>query len=162
MKRSTKQKVLDTVVQGVSLYAAAKLLPFAIDKLASDPNAVAGFRQLGAGLGVDPTMFRYFVGGQELLVSIGLIAAAFAFLGGRVPRLERLARLGAFLGGAGLVATMGGAIATEYIVRPGQQQWLVTLAIQLLVLGAVVAGWSVVRFKKRRTPAPTGVVAMAR
>lgn len=137
---------IDTVAQIAALYAASLLLPFAIDKLAGTGSSIEGFAQIGAGLGVNPTFFRYFVGAQELAVSVGLAAALVAFLP-QVPRLERLGRLGVRLGAPGLVATMIGALATEFYVRPGQQDWLVALAVKLLEIGVPLTIWSFARFE---------------
>jgi len=95
---------------------------------------------------VDPTFFRYFVGAQELLVSLGLAASVLAFLH-QVPALQWLARLGVRLAAPGLIATMSGALATEFLVRPGQQNWLVALALQLLAIGVPLTAWTVARFE---------------
>lgn len=145
-KRTTGELVVDTIAQASAVYAATRLAPFAIDKLTGTGSSIQGFAQIGAGIGVDPTLFRYVVGGQELLVSLGLTASMFAFLY-QIPLLQRLARLGVRLATPGLVATMIGAIATEFYVRPGQQDWLVVLALQLLAIGVPLAAWSALRFE---------------
>jgi hypothetical protein len=41
---------------------------------------------------------------------------------------------------------MIGALATEYLVRPGQQDWLVAIALRLIAVGVPLTVWSVVRF----------------
>jgi len=137
---------VDTLAQAGALYAASLLLPFATDKLTGTGSSIEGFAQIGAALGVNPTFFRYFVGMQELAVSIGLAAAVVAFLP-VVPWLARLGRLGIRLGAPGLVATMLGALATEFYVRPGQQDWLVALALRLIAIGVPLTIWSFVRFE---------------
>ncbi len=144
--RTTRQLFVDTLAQAAAIYAAIRLLPFAIDKLTGTGSSLQGFAQIGAGIGVDPTFFRYFVGVQELLVSLGLIASVVAFVS-LVPALQWLGRLGVRLAAPGLVATMAGAIATEFYVRPGQQDWLVALALRLLVVGIPLTAWSVLRFE---------------
>ena len=136
---------MDTVAIAAALYASSVLLPFAIDKLTGTGSSIEGFAQIGAGLGVDPTFFRYFVGVQELLVALGLAAALVAFLPW-LPAVQRLARLGVQLAVPGLVATMIGALATEYLVRPGQQDWLVAIALRLIAVGVPLSAWSVLRF----------------
>ena len=65
---------------------------------------------------------------------------------GMVPAAQRLARFGVQLAAPGLVATMIGALATEYLVRPGQQDWLVAIALRLIAVGVPLTVWSVVRF----------------
>jgi hypothetical protein len=58
---------------------------------------------------------------------------------------------------------MAGALATEYVVRPGQQPWLVTIALQLMAVGVPLTAWSVLRFEMPwmrrlllgRTPLPS-------
>lgn len=137
--------VADIAATVAALYASSQLLPFAIDKLTGTGSSIEGFAQIGAGLGVDPTFFRYFVGVQELLVSAGLAASLAVFLPW-LPAVQRLARFGLQLAAPGLVATMIGALATEYVVRPGQQAWLVAIALRLLALGVVLTAWSVQRF----------------
>ena len=137
---------VDTLAQAGALYAASLLLPFATDKLTGTGSSIEGFAQIGAALGVNPTFFRYFVGMQEMAVSIGLAAAVVAFLP-VVPWLARLGRLGIRLGAPGLVATMLGALATEFYVRPGQQDWLVALALRLIAIGVPLTIWSFVRFE---------------
>ena len=77
--RSARVFAVDTAAMAAALYAASQLLPFAIDKLTGTGSSIEGFAQIGAGIGVDPTFFRYFVGLQELLVSTGLAASLFAF-----------------------------------------------------------------------------------
>lgn len=145
-KRTTGQHVVDTIAQAAAVYASTRLLPFAIDKLTGTGSSIQGFAQIGAAIGVDPTFFRYFVGLQELLVSLGLAASALAFLP-QLPALQRLGRLGVRLAAPGLIATMLGALATEFAVRPGQQTWLVVLALQLLAVGVPLTAWSVLRFE---------------
>lgn len=137
--------VVDTTAQAGALYAASLLMPFATDKLTGTGSSIEGFAQIGAAIGVDPTFFRYFVGVQEFAVSVGLAAAIVAFL--QVPWLQGLGRLGVRLGAPGLVATMLGALATEFYVRPGQQDWLVALALRLLALGVPLTIWTVARFE---------------
>lgn len=145
--RSPLAVLVDTLAQAGAVYAAWQLLPFAIDKLTGTGSSVEGFAQIGAGLGVNPTFFRYFVGVQELAVSIGLAAAVVAFLP-MLPPLQRLGRLGLRLGAPGIVATMSGALATEFYVRPGQQDWLVALALRLLAIGVPLTAWTFVRFER--------------
>lgn len=137
--------LIDTVAIAAALYASSVLLPFAIDKLTGTGSSIEGFAQIGAGLGVDPTFFRYFVGVQELLVALGLAVALVAFIP-RWPAVQRLARLGVQLAAPGLVATMIGALATEYYVRPGQQDWLVAIALRLIAIGVPLTVWAVLRF----------------
>lgn len=144
--RTTRQLVVDTTAQAAAIYAAIRLLPFAIDKLTGTGSSIQGFAQIGAGLGVDPTFFRYFVGAQELLVSLGLAASVLAFIS-LLPALQWLGRLGVRLAAPGLVATMAGALATEFYVRPGQQDWLVALALRLLAVGVPLTAWSILRFE---------------
>ncbi len=146
LKRTTGTFVIDAIALAAAVYASTQLMPFAIDKLTGTGSSIEGFAQIGAAIGVDPTMFRYVVGVQELLVSLGLAAAVFAFFP-QAPALQGLARLGIRLAAPGLVATMAGAIATEYYVRPGQQDWLVALALRLLAVGVPLTAWSVVRFE---------------
>ena len=43
--------------------------------------------------------------------------------------------------------TMLGALATEFYVRPGQQDWLVALALRLIAIGVPLTIWSFVRFE---------------
>lgn len=143
--RSVGLVVVDTIAMAAAIYAASLLLPFAIDKLTGTGSSVEGFAQIGAGIGVDPTFFRYFVGLQELLVSVGLAAALFLWFS-RLPAAQRLARLGVQMAAPGLIATMVGALATEYYVRPGQQDWLVAIALRLLALGVPLTAWSLLRF----------------
>ncbi|MEM6957195.1 MAG: hypothetical protein AAF411_26720 [Myxococcota bacterium] len=150
MTRTNTHKILDTAAQGLALYAALLLWPFAFGKLAGDPSALQGMRQIALHFGADPTLLRYALGIQEALVILGLAAGSFAFVGPRFSRLQRVARLGAVLGGLGLGLTMGGALATEFIVRPGEQAWLVDLALKLMVFGTVVAAWAVHRFRPQR------------
>lgn len=138
-------RLVDTVAIAAALYASTVLLPFAIDKLTGTGSSIEGFAQIGAGIGVDPTFFRHFVGAQELLVALGLAAALVAFLPWW-PAVQRLARLGVQLAAPGLVATMIGALATEYYVRPGQQDWLVAIALRLIAIGVPLTVWSVLRF----------------
>jgi hypothetical protein len=145
-QRTTPQLVVDILAQMAAVYASTLLMPFAIDKLTGTGSSIEGFAQIGAGIGVDPTLFRYFVGVQELLVAAGLAAAVLAFLPG-VPVLRGLARVAVRLAAPGLVATMTGALATEFYVRPGQQDWLVALALQLLAIGVPLTAWTVVRFE---------------
>ncbi len=145
-KRTTRQLVVDTLGQVAAVYAVTRLLPFAIDKLTGTGSSIEGFAQIGAAIGVDPTFFRYFVGIQELLVSLGLAASVFAFLP-QMPALQWLGRLGVRLAAPGLIATMFGALATEFLVRPGQQNWLVALALQLLAIGVPLTAWTVLRFE---------------
>ena len=145
-KRSARQLLVDTIAVIGAVYASTLLMPFAIDKLTGTGSSVEGFAQIGAGIGVDPTLFRYFVGLQELLVSLGLAASVVAFLPG-LPALQRPAQFGVRLAAPGLVATMCGALATEFYVRPGQQDWLVALALRLLAIGVPLAAWSIVRFE---------------
>ena len=144
-QRTPSDVVVDTVAQIAAFSAAWQLMPFAIDKLTGTGSSIEGFAQIGAGLGVDPTFFRYFVGLQELLVSVGLAAAVLAFL----PQvsLQRLGRFGVRLGAPGLVATMIGALGTEFLVRPGEQDWLVAIALRLLALGVALTVWSALRFE---------------
>jgi hypothetical protein len=144
--RTTRQLVVDTIAQAAAIYAATRLLPFALDKLTGTGSSIQGFAQIGAGIGVDPTFFRYFVGIQELLVSLGLAASVLAFLP-QMPAAQWLARLGVRLAAPGLIATMAGALATEFYVRPGQQDWLVALALRLLAVGVPLTAWSVLRFE---------------
>ena len=144
--RSGFTRVIDTSVQAVSAYAGYLLLGGAWPKLTGAAGAVAGFRQLGAAVGIDPTIFRLGVGASELLVSLALWGAAFAFVGGGDSPLAQAGRWSARLGGGGLVATMMGALATEFLVRPGEQDWLVRLAVQLLAMGTVVTVWALLRF----------------
>lgn len=144
--RSPITVLVDTLAQAGALYAASLLLPFASDKLTGTGSSIEGFAQIGAGLGVDPTFFRYFVGIQELAVSIGLAAAVMAFLPA-LPLLQGLGRLGIRLGAPGLVATMIGALGTEFYVRPGEQDWLVALALRLLAVGVPLTVWTFVRFE---------------
>ena len=146
LKRTSRQLVVDTIALAAAVFASTRLLPFAIDKLTGTGSSIEGFAQIGAGLGVDPTFFRYFVGLQELLVSLGLAASVFAFLP-QLPAVQGLARLGVRLAAPGLIATMAGALATEFYVRPGQQAWLVALALQLLAVGVPLTAWSVIRFE---------------
>jgi hypothetical protein len=143
--RPVRLLVIDTVATAAAIYASSQLLPFAIDKLTGTGSSIEGFAQIGAGLGVDPTFFRYFVGMQELLVSLGLAASLVAFLRW-VPAVQRLARFGIQLAAPGLVATMVGALATEFVVRPGQQDWLVAIALRLIAIGVPLTVWSVARF----------------
>ncbi len=143
--RPVRLLVIDTVAIAAALYASSVLLPFAIDKLTGTGSSIEGFAQIGAGIGVDPTFFRYFVGMQELLVSLGLAASLVAFLPW-LPAVQRLARLGVQMAAPGLVATMVGALATEYVVRPGQQDWLVAIALRLIAIGVPLTAWSVFRF----------------
>ena len=138
-------RLIDAVAIAAALYASSVLFPFAIDKLTGTGSSIEGFAQIGAGLGVDPTFFRYFVGVQELLVSLGLAAALVAFMPW-LPAVQRLARFGVQLAAPGLVATMIGALATEYVVRPGQQDWLVAIALRLVAIGIPLTAWSVARF----------------
>lgn len=145
--RSPFTLVVDTLAQVGALYAASFLMPFATDKLTGTGSSIEGFAQIGAGLGVDPTFFRYFVGLQELAVSLGLAAALVAFLPW-LPPLQRLGRLGVRLGAPGLVATMIGALGTEFYVRPGQQDWLVALALRLLAIGVPLTVWTFLRFER--------------
>lgn len=165
-RRSNALIALDTAAQLLAVYAAAKLVPFGFDKLLGTGHSIEGFRQIGEGWGVDPTAFRYFVGVQEVLVSLGLFAAVVAFVS-RVPKLAFLGQLGIRLSAPGLVATSIGALATEWLVRPGQQPWLVDLAIRLLVMGVVLTAWTVARFeipfvrKLRGSPSPAAVTAPA-
>jgi len=144
-ERTPIEVAIDTVAQAGAVFAAYRLLPFATDKLTGTGSSIEGFAQIGAGIGVDPTLFRFAVGTQELLVSIGLAAAAFTFLR-QLPVLQRAARLGVGLGAPGLVATMLGALATEFYVRPGEQDWLVALALRLLAVGVPLTVWSLLRF----------------
>lgn len=146
LKRTSRQLVVDTIALAAAVFASTRLLPFAIDKLTGTGSSIEGFAQIGAGLGVDPTFFRYFVGLQELLVSLGLAASVFAFLP-QLPAVQQLARLGVRLAAPGLIATMVGALATEFYVRPGQQPWLVALALQLLAVAVPLTAWSVMRFE---------------
>lgn len=143
--RPVRLLVIDTIATAAAIYAASQLMPFAIDKLTGTGSSIEGFAQIGAGLGVDPTFFRYFVGVQELLVSLGLAATLVVFLPW-LPAVQRLARFGVQLAAPGLVATMVGALATEYYVRPGQQDWLVAIALRLIAVGVPLTVWSVVRF----------------
>lgn len=143
--RSVRLLALDTVATAAAIYAASRLLPFAIDKLTGTGSSIEGFAQIGAGIGVNPTFFRYFVGVQELLVSVGLAASLFAFVAS-LPIVQRLGRLGVQLAAPGLVATMVGALATEYYVRPGQQDWLVAIALRLVAVGVPLTAWTVLRF----------------
>lgn len=143
--RSVGLVVVDTIAMAAAIYASSQLLPFALDKLTGTGSSIEGFAQIGAGIGVDPTFFRYFVGLQELLVSVGLAAALFLWFS-RLPAMQRLARLGVQMAAPGLVATMVGALATEYYVRPGQQDWLVAIALRLLALGVPLTAWSLLRF----------------
>lgn len=145
-RRTSRQLVIDTIALAAAVYASTRLLPFAIDKLTGTGSSIEGFAQIGAGIGVDPTFFRYFVGLQELLVSLGLAASVLAFVP-QLPAVQWLARLGVRLAAPGLIATMVGALATEYYVRPGQQAWLVALALQLLAVGVPLTAWSVIRFE---------------
>lgn len=138
-------RLIDAVAIAGALYASSVLFPFAIDKLTGTGSSIEGFAQIGAGIGVDPTFFRYFVGVQELLVSLGLAAALVAFMPW-LPAVQRLARFGVQLAAPGLVATMIGALATEYVVRPGQQDWLVAIALRLVATGIPLTAWSVARF----------------
>lgn len=145
--RTPLEILVDSAAQIAALYAASLLFPFAIDKLTGTGSSIEGFAQIGAGIGVNPTFFRYFVGLQELAVSVGLAAGVFAF----APvgtLLQGLARLGIRLGAPGLVATMLGALATEFYVRPGQQDWLVALALRLLAIGVPLTIWSLARFER--------------
>ena len=142
---AVRLRLIDIVAIAAALYASSVLFPFAIDKLTGTGSSIEGFAQIGAGLGVDPTFFRYFVGVQELLVALGLAASLVAFLAW-LPAVQRLARFGVQLAAPGLVATMIGALATEYLVRPGQQDWLVAIALRLIAVGVPLTVWSVVRF----------------
>ena len=101
LKRTSRQLVVDTIALAAAVFASTRLLPFAIDKLTGTGSSIEGFAQIGAGLGVDPTFFRYFVGLQELLVSLGLAASVFAFLP-QLPAVQGLARLGVRLAAPGL------------------------------------------------------------
>lgn len=143
--RTLRLSVIDLIAVAAAFYASSRLLPFAIDKLTGTGSSIEGFAQIGAGIGVDPTFFRYFVGVQELLVALGLAAALVVFLPW-LPAVARLARLGVQMAAPGLVATMLGALATEYYVRPGQQDWLVAIALRLLAIGVPLTAWSVWRF----------------
>ncbi len=143
--RPARLFVIDIVATAAAVYASSQLLPFAIDKLTGTGSSIEGFAQIGAGLGVDPTFFRYFVGAQELLVALGLAAAPVVFLPW-LPALRRLARFGVQLAAPGLVATMIGALGTEYLVRPGQQDWLVAIALRLIAIGVPLTAWSLFRF----------------
>jgi len=144
--RTPSEVVVDTVAQIAAFYATWQLMPFAIDKLTGTGNSIEGFAQIGGGLGVDPTLFRYFVGMQELLVSVGLAAAVLAFLR-QMPLLQQLGRFGVRLAAPGLIATMIGALGTEFLVRPGEQDWLVAIALRLLAVGVALAVWTVLRFE---------------
>lgn len=148
MKRNLKDRVIDTAIQGGALYAAFQMFRFGRDKVLGINSSIQGFEQIGAGLGVDPTFFRLFVGVQELAVAAALMTAAFVFLRG----VQGVARPVLQLGVLGLGATMAGALMTEFIVRPGEQNWLVYLALRLAVIGAVVGFWSVRRFGLPKTP----------
>ncbi|MEO1173697.1 MAG: hypothetical protein AAFX94_16850 [Myxococcota bacterium] len=142
MKRSVQALVLDSAVQGGALYAAFQMFRFGRDKVLGINSSVEGFQQIGAGFGVDPDAFRLFVGTQELLVAGALAAAALVFL----RAAQSIARPALQIGVVGLGATMVGALVTEFYVRPGEQNWLVYLALRLIVIGAVVGFWSVKRF----------------
>ncbi|MEM1415734.1 MAG: hypothetical protein AAGH15_12580 [Myxococcota bacterium] len=146
MNRTIRQRALDLAARLAALYAGATLLPFGMDKLQGTGGSIQGFRQIGAGFGVDPTFFRFFVGAQEVSVALLLFAAIFVDFGGRLPRLEAVARRLTQLGALGLVATMVGALATEAIVRPGQQDWLVRIALRLLAVGVFATLWSIRRY----------------
>ncbi len=147
---SLGRRALDGAAVAGALYAAAKLWPFGVAKLQGTGGSLQGFRQIGTAFGVDPTAFRLFVGAQEVAVSLALGATLLAVVLPRLlPRLlPRVTQLGAL----GLVATMAGALATELIVRPGQQDWLVRLALALLGVGLVLSVWALRRFGLPRLP----------
>ncbi|MEL6759969.1 MAG: hypothetical protein AAFP04_06160 [Myxococcota bacterium] len=149
MKHMALKRITDTLVQLAAVYAGFVLFGFGWDKLTGTNGSVQGFQQIGRGLGVDPTAFRIFVGVQEVAVALALFSAAALFTpaGPRLlSRLRDLARSVFPIATLGLLATMAGALATEFIVRPGEQNWLVVIAIRLSVIGLVALGWNVARF----------------
>ncbi|MEM6730238.1 MAG: hypothetical protein AAF658_01710, partial [Myxococcota bacterium] len=146
MRRKPVKIVIDSLIQLASVYAGYVLIGFGFDKVLGINSSIAGFKQIGAGLGVDPTAFRYFVGAQEIGVSLALFAAALVFLPERFSLLQTWARRVYLAGSVGLVATMVGALATEAIVRPGEQNWLVYLAIRLGVIGVFASAWALRSF----------------
>ena len=168
MTRTKLQVVIDSTVQLAALYAAYVIFGFGLDKVLGQNGAIAGMRQVANAVGVDPTLFRYFVGTQELLVGTALFTAVALFIP-RVPSLvQRVNRAVFTLGALGLIATMAGGIATELFVRPGQQDWLLYLGIRLAVIGGFALTWGLARFGLPFKPraiiassstAPRGLVA---
>lgn len=146
MQRTQAQRVVDGLAFFGVLYAGAILGRFGLDKLLGINSSVEGFQQIGRGLGVDPTGFRYFVGVQELGVAAALFASALMLLPWIGEGLRRRGRFVFLVAAVGLLATMIGAIATEFIVRPGEQDGLLSIALRLTALGAVFLVWALVRF----------------
>ncbi len=159
MKRIPLKRIADSLVQLAAVYAGFVLLGFGLDKLTATNGSVQGFEQIGQGLGVDPTAFRILVGTQEVAVALALFSAAALFIpaGAQLLRqLRQLARSVFPLATLGLLGTMAGALATEFIVRPGEQNWLVVIALRLSVIGSIALGWSLARFG---LPAPARAIS---
>ncbi len=103
--------------------AALILLAFSVPKLIGAARSVEGFGVIGAFLGVDPLGPRLATGAVELAIAALLAASVLA----PAPRRRGLATLGHLL----LIATMGGALFTELVVRPGAANGLLVLALAL-------------------------------
>ncbi len=133
---------LDRAAQLLSLAVGVQILQLAIPKLAAEPWMIQGFAQLGAGLGVDGELLRMVTGTTEALAGLSLLLAVGAF----VNRGRVFFRSATALGHGLMLGLMVGALATEFIVRPGQQPGLVQLAVTLLAASAIGAAWVVRRF----------------
>ncbi|MEM9489300.1 MAG: hypothetical protein AAGC55_09155 [Myxococcota bacterium] len=119
------------VVYLLSIIAGAVLIYFAIPKLMAMPVSVAGFTAISQFLGWDSLWFMYFTGAAELIFGVVLLIAAAGPLFFGHTRLRPLA-----VGNVGLAGIMLGAIGVELVIRPGQANGLLILAIALLAAAA--------------------------
>lgn len=100
------------------------MFKFAKPKLMAMPVSVKSFTQFGEALHINGTAFMYFTGVLEASIVILLLASLF--LSNEKPGL-----LVSMAGYLILLGTMGGALLTEFFVRPAPVQKLVAIALGL-------------------------------
>lgn len=117
----------------LATFAALTLGLFGALKLAAIDAEVALFERIAAAAGLEGLWFMYLTGTIELAVAGALLAVHRTET--TTPVLWRTAYLG---GALGLIGTLGGAMATEFVVRPGEALGLVALAALLMMLGVTL------------------------
>lgn len=108
----------------VDLAVAACMCALAVPKLIGGEQAARAYSVIADHFGVPLAAFRLAAGVGEATVAV-LLLLTWVAKDARRPRMLLLAY-------TILLATMAGALYTEFVIRPGQEPGLATLALVLL------------------------------
>jgi len=106
------------------------MLRFSLPKLQASEKSLTSFTAWGEQLHINGTAFMYFTGTVELLIVIALTVSL-------IVSTTMLAVWCARVGCAVLFATLAGAMAVEFGVRPEPVPRLVIIAIVLLAVSVL-------------------------